>query len=59
MCECGDSEAMHIDGQEQCFVVDCGCKEFTEKEPVMNEAAAETQAERDLEEREILEEQQD
>ncbi len=30
MCVCGDSEAMHVDGSEQCFVVDCGCREFVE-----------------------------
>ena len=31
MCNCGDSENMHIDNMEQCFNGDCGCKEFEEK----------------------------
>ena len=30
VCECGDLESQHIDGSEQCTVVDCGCREFTE-----------------------------
>lgn len=28
-CTCGDTAAEHIDGMEQCFVIGCGCKEFT------------------------------
>jgi hypothetical protein len=32
VCVCGDSEDMHIDGCEQCFVVGCGCREFEEKQ---------------------------
>lgn len=32
ICECGDSENMHIDNMEQCFNGDCGCKEFEERE---------------------------
>lgn len=27
-CTCGDSDEKHVDGEFQCFVVDCGCKEF-------------------------------
>ena len=29
-CECGDLESQHIDGMEECFIIDCGCKEFVE-----------------------------
>lgn len=32
ICTCGDSEDMHIDGCEQCFNGDCGCKEFEEQD---------------------------
>ncbi len=32
ICVCGDPESMHVDGCEQCFNGDCGCKEFEEKE---------------------------
>lgn len=28
-CECGDTSDMHVDGCEQCFVIGCGCREFT------------------------------
>jgi hypothetical protein len=31
ICECGDSEKVHIDGCEQCCIPECGCKEFQEK----------------------------
>lgn len=27
-CQCGDTEGEHIDGQEQCAIPECGCKEF-------------------------------
>jgi hypothetical protein len=29
-CTCGCKSSMHIDGCEQCFNGDCGCKEFEE-----------------------------
>lgn len=32
ICVCGDSEDMHVDGQEQCFHGECGCREFEEEE---------------------------
>lgn len=32
MCTCGDPSSMHVDGCEQCFNGDCGCKEFEEEE---------------------------
>ncbi len=28
ICTCGCEESMHVDGCEQCFNGDCGCKEF-------------------------------
>jgi len=28
ICTCGDSESQHIDGEAQCVVPECGCKEF-------------------------------
>lgn len=31
ICTCGDSEDMHVNGCEQCFNGDCGCKEFEEE----------------------------
>jgi hypothetical protein len=31
MCDCGETASQHVDGCEQCFIPDCGCKEF---EPV-------------------------
>ena len=34
MCVCGDTDEMHVDGQEQCFIPECGCKEFEEKEEI-------------------------
>lgn len=30
LCVCGHSVAMHIDGQEQCFDIECDCREFEE-----------------------------
>lgn len=30
LCDCGHSADMHIDGDEQCFDVECGCKGFEE-----------------------------
>ena len=35
MCTCGDTEMQHVDGCEQCFIPECGCKEFEEKELVI------------------------
>lgn len=32
VCVCGDSEDMHVDSCEQCFVVGCRCREFEEKQ---------------------------
>ena len=32
ICTCGDPSSMHIDGCEQCFNGDCGCREFEERE---------------------------
>jgi hypothetical protein len=32
MCVCGDSSSYHVDGCEQCFIIDCGCREFEEEE---------------------------
>ncbi len=32
MCSCGDPSSMHVDGCEQCFNGDCGCREFEEKD---------------------------
>ncbi len=31
MCTCGDRSSMHIDGCEQCFNGDCGCKVFEDE----------------------------
>lgn len=31
ICTCGDTESQHIDGSEQCAIVDCDCKEFEEE----------------------------
>lgn len=28
MCECGDPSSQHVDGCEQCFIPECGCREF-------------------------------
>ena len=28
LCTCGDTEEQHIDGEAQCAVPECGCKEF-------------------------------
>jgi hypothetical protein len=32
MCVCGDTASQHVDGCEQCFIPECGCKEFEEVE---------------------------
>lgn len=32
MCVCGDIEDNHADGVGPCFVLDCQCKEFEEKD---------------------------
>lgn len=29
-CVCGDEESQHVDGVDQCFIPECGCKEFEE-----------------------------
>lgn len=37
-CVCGDEVGMHIDNEDQCVVVDCGCKEY-EAPPTLEELA--------------------
>jgi len=32
ICICGDRESEHVDAMEQCFIPECGCKEFEESE---------------------------
>lgn len=29
-CVCGHLESEHVDACEQCFIVDCGCRQFEE-----------------------------
>lgn len=29
VCDCGDLSSMHVDGCEQCAVIGCGCREFS------------------------------
>lgn len=31
MCECGDPASNHIDHEDQCFIIGCGCKGFEPK----------------------------
>jgi len=31
MCECGDYRSEHVDGNEQCVISGCGCKEYFER----------------------------
>lgn len=31
MCECGDSSSVHVDGDEQCAIIGCGCRGFEAK----------------------------
>jgi len=31
-CICGDLESEHVDAKEQCVILECGCKEFTNEE---------------------------
>lgn len=32
ICICGDTENQHVNNCEQCFIPECGCKEFEEQE---------------------------
>jgi hypothetical protein len=32
LCVCGDEDMQHIDGEAQCCIPECGCKEFEESE---------------------------
>lgn len=34
ICVCGDRAEYHIDGCEQCAVVDCGCKGFEPRDDI-------------------------
>lgn len=33
MCVCGDEQETHVDGEAQCAVPECGCKEFDDGKP--------------------------
>ena len=39
MCECGDPASMHVDGEDQCFNGDCGCRCFEPRDEVQPDDA--------------------